>query len=192
MMRQMKNVRLWIGTICAGAALAACGAEKKVIGHSWDLLAVRPADVVRNLDAWEKLPLDGISLALTKTLPDGKSVGYGSVMNDPAWDKRWFAEDVKTIRLCASRNLKSNFLTTYWAPRKRLAWNDDAAWERFAHNIGVVAWLAKAGLADGILMDPEDYPETRQYFHVARRRAVRSDGRAGAAARSAGDEKHRG
>ena len=165
-MRQMKNVRLWIGTVCAGAALATCGAEKKMIGHSWDLLAVRPADVARNLDAWEKLPLDGISLALTETLPDGKSVGYDSVMNDPAWDKRWFAEDVKTIRRCASRNLKSNFLTTFWAPRKRLAWNDDAAWERFAHNIGVVAWLAKAGQAEGILMDPEDYPETRQYFHV--------------------------
>ena len=165
-MRQMKYVRLWIAAICAGAALASCGAEKKMIGHSWDLLAVRPADVARNLDAWEKLPLDGISLALTETLPDGKSVGYGSVMNDPAWDKRWFAEDVKAIRLCASRNLKSNFLTTFWAPRKRLAWNDDAAWERFAHNIGVVAWLAKAGQAAGILIDPEDYPETRQYFRV--------------------------
>ncbi|MDD2598527.1 MAG: hypothetical protein PHO37_04805 [Kiritimatiellae bacterium] len=152
--------------ICA-VGLAVRGADKKMIGHSWDLLAVRPADVARNLDAWEGVPLDGISLTLNKKLPDGRSVGFGSIMNDPQWEKGWFTEDVKTIQQCASRNLKHNFLTSFWAPRKRLAWNDDAAWAEFAHNIGVLAWLAKAGQAKGILIDPEDYPETRQYFLAA-------------------------
>lgn len=154
---------LLVGCVCAGTVLAS-GAEKKMIGHSWDLLGVRPADVARNLDAWEKVPLDGISLAVNKKLPDGKSVGFGSIMNDPQWEKPWFSEEVKTLQQCASRNLKNNFLTTFWAPKKRLAWNDDAAWARFATNIGVVAWLAKEGQAKGILIDPEDYPGTRQYF----------------------------
>ena len=31
---------------------------KKIIAHSWDLLAVRPADVARNVDQWAALPLD--------------------------------------------------------------------------------------------------------------------------------------
>lgn len=161
------KTRMWLaGVLCAGA-LASGGAEKKMIGHSWDLLAVRPADVARNLDAWERVPLDGVSLALKKTLPDGRKIGYGSIMNDPPWEKSVFDEEVKTLRQCASRSLKNNFLTTFWAPQKRLAWDDDAAWERFAHNIGVVAWLAKEGQAKGILIDPEDYPETRQYFLAA-------------------------
>lgn len=147
--------------------LAAHGADKKMIGHSWDLLGVRPADVARNLDAWEQVPLDGISLALTKTLPEGKAIGFGSIMNSLPWERQWFTEDLALLRQCASRNLKHNFLTTFWAPGKRLAWNDDAAWAQFAHNIGVVAWLAKEGQAKGILIDPEDYPETRQYFLVA-------------------------
>lgn len=159
---------------CACAAAAVCllggaagAAEKRLIAHSWDLLAVRPADVARNVEAWSQIPLDGVSLAVTKDAPDGTPIGYGSVMNDPAWERAWFAEDVQTLRQCASRTLSHNFLTTFWAPRKRLAWDDDAAWDRFAHNIGVVAWLAKEGRAKGILVDPEDYPGTRQYFRVA-------------------------
>jgi hypothetical protein len=78
----MRTGRWLASAICAGA-LAEGGAEKKMIGHSWDLLAVRPADVARNLDAWERVPLDGVSLALKKTLPDGRKIGFGSIMNDP-------------------------------------------------------------------------------------------------------------
>jgi len=153
--------------LCLGLACDVWGSEKKMIGHSWDLLAVRPADVARNLDAWEKVPLDGISLALVKEPQKGLRVSYGTVMNDSPWDRAWFTNDVEVLRQCASRNLKHNFLTTFWAPRKRLAWNDDAAWAAFAHNLGVLAWLAKEGGAKGILIDPEDYPATRQYTRVA-------------------------
>ncbi|HRR34624.1 MAG TPA: hypothetical protein P5026_11025 [Kiritimatiellia bacterium] len=156
----------WVFILCT-ATLTVRGTEKKMIGHSWDLLAVQPADVVRNLDAWEQVPLDGISLALRKKLPDGTSISYGTIMTDPEWKREWFTEDLETLRQCAARHLKHNFLTTFWAPRKRLAWSDDAAWERFARSIGVVAWLAKEGGAKGILIDPEDYPETRQYFLAA-------------------------
>lgn len=166
MMFRIDNTIRVVAAICS-AALAARGGDKKLIGHSWDLLGVRPADVVHNLDAWEAVPLDGISLSLKKKSPDEKNIGYNSIMNDLKWEKVWFTEDVKILQQCASRNLKHNFLTTFWAPGKRLAWNDDAAWANFAHNIGVMAWLAKQGNAKGILIDPEDYPETRQYFRVA-------------------------
>ena len=165
-MCKMKQLGLLAGAVWMGMALSAAGVEKKMIGHSWDLLGVRPVDVVRNLDAWEKLPLDGISLAVVKEQEQNHKVSYGSIMNDVPWDRAWFKDDVAVIRQCASRNLKHNFLTTYWAPRKRLAWNDEAAWENFSHNLGVMAWLAKGGQAKGLLIDPEDYPETRQYFLV--------------------------
>ena len=164
--QSLKRTGMW-AFIGVALTMTAGGAEKKMIGHSWDLLAVRPSDVARNLDAWERVPLDGISLALTKEPQKGLRIGYGSVMNDPAWDRTWFKDDVSVLRQCASRNLKHNFLTTFWAPQKRLAWNDDAAWARFAHNLGVLAWLAKEGQAKGILMDPEDYPSTRQYVLVS-------------------------
>ncbi len=154
----------WCALVFCAAALSVCGVEKKMIGHSWDLLGVSPADVARNLDAWEQVPLDGISLALRKKLPDGTSISFGTIMTDPPWQREWFTEELASLRQCSSRNLKHNFITTFWAPRKRLAWSDDEAWERFARSIGVVAWLAKESGSKGILIDPEDYPETRQYF----------------------------
>jgi hypothetical protein len=163
----MKDREMVFGSLLAAWALAAGGAEKHMIGHSWDLLAVRPADVARNLDAWAELPLDGVSLAVKTALPDGSKIGYNSVMNDPPWDRQALAEEARVIRQCASRNLKHNFLTTFWAPGKRLAWDDDAAWARFVHNASVVAWLAREGQAKGILIDHEDYPETRQFFRVS-------------------------
>ena len=78
-MCRMLNARWLFGAACA-AALFASGAEKKMIGHSWDLLGVRPADVARNLDAWERVPLDGISLALNSRQRNGKVkfVGFDS------------------------------------------------------------------------------------------------------------------
>ena len=144
----------------------ATAAEKKIIGHSWDLLGVRPADVARNINQWEKVPLDGVSLAVLKKPESGETVSFRTIMNDPRWKRSWFKDEIDVLKQCASRNLKHNFLTSYWAPRKRLAWSDDVEWERFAHNLGVLAWLAKEGRADGILIDPEDYPQTRQYFRA--------------------------
>ena len=136
----------WCAFILCAAALTVRGADKKMIGHSWDLLAVPPADVARNLDAWEQVPLDGISLTLRKKLPDGTSVSFGTIMTDPPWQRAWFTEELASLRQCSSRNLKHNFMTTFWAPNKRLAWGDDAAWERFARSIGVmVGWPRRAG-----------------------------------------------
>ena len=144
----------------------ASATEKKIIGHSWDLLGVRPADVARNLDQWEKLPLDGISLAVMKKNDAGEEIGFKSIMNDHRWKRDWFQSEIPVVKQCASRNLKHNFLTSYWAPRKRLAWTDDKEWDQFSHNLGVLAWLAREGKAKGILVDPEDYPATRQFFHA--------------------------
>jgi len=159
----MKRKVLAVLTLAVVQSLGVSGREAKLIGHSWDLLAVRPADVARNLDAWAKVPLDGLSLAVVCEPSPGVKVGYATVMTDPAWEREGFKEEAALLRQCASGNLTHNFLTTFWAPRTRLAWNDDAAWARCAHNLGVAAGLAKAGRAQGLLLDPEDYPETRQY-----------------------------
>ncbi len=171
-MRTSRNIRVLVFGL-TGVLVGACasglwagGAEKRLIGHSWDLLAVRPADVARNVDAWEKLPLDGVSLAVVVEPEKGRRIGYNTVMNDGPWERAWFEGEAGVVGQCASRTLTHNFLTSYWAPRKRLAWGDDAAWDTFAHNLGVLAWLAKEGRAKGILVDPEDYPETRQYVRA--------------------------
>jgi hypothetical protein len=164
--RFSRDTLLRLGLVLAGVCavvLQADGREKRLIAHSWDLLAMRPADVARNVKALEKLPLDGVSLAIVIEPEKGRRVGYGTIMGDARWERAWFEQEKEVVKQCASRALSHNFLTSFWAPRKRLAWDDDNAWATFAHNLGVLAWLAKEGGAKGILADPEDYPETRQY-----------------------------
>lgn len=147
-------------------AMSCCAqvVEKRMIGHSWDLLGVRPKDVANNLDAWERVPLDGISLAIKLKSPDGVAIGFNNVMNDPAWQREWFKEELEIIKRCSSRNLKRNFLTTFWTPHRRLKWDDESAWNNFAGSLATLAWLAKEGGAQGILIDHEDYSESRQFY----------------------------
>jgi hypothetical protein len=148
-------------SVCASSAPAdeagfSGPVQKRLIAHSWDLLAARPADVAWNVEAWESLPLDGVSLAVVAEPEKGRRVGYNTVMGDARWERAWFAREAEAVRQCASRSLTHNFLTAFWAPRKRLAWDDDAAWAAFAHNMGVLAWLAREGRVKGVLVDPED------------------------------------
>lgn len=148
------------------ATLTIAANPKRMIAHSWDLLWARPADVAHNLAAFEALPLDGVSLAVKTNDTNGAVASFQSIMTDPRWNRDLLAHQLPYIKKCGSGSLKHNFLIAYWAPAKRLAWNDDNAWEQFAHNMRVLAWLAKAGDAKGLMVDHEDYPETRQFYRL--------------------------
>ena len=140
--------------------------EKHFIGHGWDLLKVTTEDLVRNLPELEKLPLDGISISLSKKRPDGRTVFMRNVLSDARWVKEEYAGEIENIRKISSGRLKYNLLMTNFAPVRRLAWTDDAAWERAEHNAGAFAAIAKAGGLKGFMLDPEDYPKTKQFKHL--------------------------
>lgn len=138
--------------------------EKHFIGHSWDLLKVSTDDIVRNLPALEKLPLDGITISLFVSKQAGaKPVCTRNVISDPPWQREWYKPEIEKIRKISSGKLKQNLLVSMFAPSRRVPWTDDAAWERAARNAEVLAWVAKESGAKGILLDPEDYPRTKQY-----------------------------
>lgn len=147
----------------SGTPSAAEPGRKKLIGHSWDLLRVTPEDLHRNLEKLEALPLDGISITVNVKPPEGKARRFSAAYTDQPWDRQWFAKDLEHIKAVCRGRLRHNLITSYWAPHRRLAWNDDAAWSNAAHNFAVIAWLAKQSGCKGILMDPEDYPRSQQY-----------------------------
>ncbi|MBO4491487.1 MAG: hypothetical protein J5944_09035 [Lentisphaeria bacterium] len=140
--------------------------EKHFIGHGWDLLKVTTEDLVRNLPELEKLPLDGISISLSKKRADGRTVFMRNVLSDARWVKEEYAGEIENIKKISSGRLKYNLLMTNFAPTRRLAWTDDAAWERAEHNAGAFAAIAKAGGLKGFMLDPEDYPKTKQFMHL--------------------------
>ncbi|MGI6356022.1 MAG: hypothetical protein GX937_09050 [Lentisphaerae bacterium] len=137
--------------------------KKRFIGHSWDLLWVNTQDLVRNQEALEKLPLEGISISIYAKNAEGKQINLRSAMTQPPWERSWFEEEISRVKQISSGKFKHNLICTYWAPRKRLAWNDDTAWANAAHNMAIAAWIAREGGAKGLLIDPEDYPKSQQY-----------------------------
>ena len=140
--------------------------EKHFIGHSWDLLKVTTDDLVRNRSKLEKLPLSGISISLSAKSADGKRTVYTrDILSDPAWNRKNYRGEIENIKKISSGKLKHNFLLTNLAPKKRLKWTDDAAWENAAHNAAVLAWVARNSGVKGIMIDPEDYYKTKQFKH---------------------------
>ena len=161
---------LVLGTL---ATIVVAGAEdpalrRKYIGHGWDLLAVSPEEVLAHADAFDASGLDGVSLMLRGTLPDGKHISHSTIMNDAPWPREALKAKIPVFReIVKHPGLKESFLSSWWAPHTRLAWTNDAAWANFAANMGTVAWLAKEGGLRGILVDGEDYPNSRQYTRLA-------------------------
>ena len=148
-------------------ALATLSAgEKYFVGHSWDLLKVTTDDLVRNLPELEKLPLDGISISLSVEREDGKIKFIRNVLSDAAWNRGQHTAEIENIRKISSGRLKHNLLFTNFAPARRLSWTDDAAWERAANNAAVMAWIVKESGLKGIMIDPEDYPRSKQFVHA--------------------------
>ncbi|MBP5640670.1 MAG: hypothetical protein J6X55_14415 [Victivallales bacterium] len=151
--------------IVAMVTLSAHAGRKKFIGHSWDLLRLPPEVIASNIDKLEQLPLDGISIKCTAKAPSGKSYSFNSAMVSPKWERTWVEHLIPTLNKINGGRLKHNLITAFFAPQSRLRWNDDERWAIIANNMGIIAWLAKTTGARGILLDPEDYPRTRQYTY---------------------------
>ena len=154
-----------LATTVVGMAGAFGPPEKKFIAHGWDLLAVSPEEVLANADAFDETGVDGVTLMLRGKFADGRHYDHTRIMNDGIWPREQLKDKIAVFReIVKHPSLRESFVSSWWAPQKRLKWDDDTAWATFAANMGTVAWLAKEGGLRGILVDGEDYPRTKQYF----------------------------
>lgn len=164
---------------CGAVALAALFAavsfadtpgigRTKLIGHGWDILASSPEELVENAEAFAKSGLDGVAVVLGGVKADGKRYNMRGTTVDTGWTKEMIAPHIPALQqLPDLPGLSESLIMAWVAPRKRLAWTDDAAWANFAHNLGILAWAsAKSGLK-GLIIDNEDYPGSRQWYYDA-------------------------
>ena len=154
------------------AALSACAGfaalkPVKFIAHGWDCQSANPAAVLENADLFADTALDGISLSVRFKKADGTDCGYRTMFNDPAWEWSDVTNLVPTLRaIVKHQGLKDSMLSSFRCPKKRLDWRDDAEWARFANNMAVMARLAKTSGVVGLMIDPEDYPRTKQFYRI--------------------------
>jgi hypothetical protein len=167
----MKNTLLvGLMSLCAVSASGwtgdACG--QKLIGHGWDIMCAGPKEILDNAESFGKLGLDGVAVAV-RGMEKGKyswRYMYSLITVDKPWPRELLEDDVKLLKEYGKHpGLKDSLLIFWISPPRRLSWTDDAAWERFAHNVGELAWMGRESGLPGYIVDSEDYHNQRQYFY---------------------------
>ena len=147
----------WTGDICG----------QKFIGHGWDLLCASPEEILENAEAFDASGLDGVAVALKGKEPGKYSWRYmhSTIALDEPWPRELLRPRIETLRkFKGHRGLADSMLIFWIAPQRHLDWGDDAAWARFAGNVGVLAWVGRQAGLRGYVVDMEDYTDVRQYF----------------------------
>ena len=176
-------MRLLTTTVCifiSGLvfAMPAGGMDKKHIGLLFDVMKTTPSNVLANADKFaEHAPyLDGVALSLNNVIVPGEggsvvTTGLSEIMSGTVrWTRDSVKDQIPVLREIAKKShLKESFLLFWMSPKycdTRLDWADDKAWENYAENMAVAAWLAKEGYMKGLMLDPEEYANAKQYNHT--------------------------
>ena len=179
----------WVAAALAFSFAEACGAiqeTRKVIAIGWEFKYTPPAEIARHADTYRGLGISGADFSLYGRLPDGKLVEALAMPKDHPWTREAFAEDEKALgKLAQMPEFSHSFIATVTCPCRRIAWNDDEAWARYAKNVNIRASIAHDAGMVGVSVDNEDYSQCRQF------RLVEGDGtyaEASALARKRGRE----
>ena len=159
----------------AAIAVATCAAEvepfrKKVIMCSWDNGVFSVADVLSNKAAFAALPIDGMRIpANGLKLPDGKPLNpWQAFSGTNEWPEGILDPLVPQFREAVAiptlRHSFTGFLMARGNRKTRLDFRDDAGWARAFSNVRQLAVLARKGGLRGLIMDPEDYGKSLQFY----------------------------
>ena len=144
-----------VASLLASSAAFAAMPEKKIVLYGWDTGEASLETVLSNADKFADTGLDGISLAIkgNRAGIPRKSQTRDFAFVDPKWTKAEFAKQIGLLReITAKPGLRHCYLQVDWSQKPRLRWSDDEAWDRAAHNMGILAWIAKEGRVDGLFI----------------------------------------
>ena len=151
--------------LCAALPLKS-EVDRKIIGYGWDLLAATPDILAANADKLDASGLDGVFVEIRFT--DGKErFSSQTIATDRAWPRAAleFSSLASLKRFKEHCGLKESLLGAWFMPQRRLDWMDDAAWARFAGNMGELARLANISRLKGLFLDTEDYAHQSQFTY---------------------------
>lgn len=153
--------------------LAGCVACSSIVGarptgiifHGWDTLRQTPEEVLANADSFADTAADGVTLTIRRKCDDGREISSARLFHGVPWRKGDAEDLIPVFRdIVTKKNLGLSLLNVWIVPKKRLRWDDDAAWAVVETNFAVVARLAKEGNLKGFVIDEEDYNSAFQFY----------------------------
>lgn len=130
---------------------------KKLIEYGWD--CPDTAYVRDHIREMEKRPFDGV--VIRPTFPATQPGKRASSLGRTPFQRRRFEpaeyehciDDLKDTHF---EKFTDNFIQVLSQPGD-VGWEDDEGWNAIAHNVGVLAKIARAGKCAGLMLDPEEY-----------------------------------
>jgi len=160
-----KSVALSLIACVAFALSTEAVPRKAVIWHGWDMLRVTTEDVWRNRDKFASVGCDGVLFPLSRMTAEGCLAQSRDIFCAESYCDADFGRSVGLARECLQKDgLRESMALMFMIPKKRLAWTDDAAWERACSNVAVFARAAKAAGFKGLAIDNEDYTKQHQFM----------------------------
>ncbi|MBE6396264.1 MAG: beta-lactamase family protein [Lentisphaerae bacterium] len=148
-------------------AVAAPRPGKKCVVVGWEFIYTPPSEIVKHAEKYSGCGISGADFYLRGKLADGTQVSSHTIMADPKWTREAFAADIEALKKMSEMpEFSHSFVHAFRCPRKRIAWTDDAAWSRIAHNAGMAAGIAKESGMVGVSVDNEDYSSIKQFKRI--------------------------
>lgn len=138
--------------------------RKKVVAFGWEWQDIPPASMLEHAPEIAACGIDGISLYLKATLPDGRRTVSSRVVDGYEWTDAMLEGQVDVFsRMTRCNGLRECFIRTLGAPKKRVDWKSDEHWAKVAESMRVMAKFAKRTGIRGFIIDPEDYHKQNQF-----------------------------
>jgi len=158
----MKYQLMLGAALSAMSVMAGPGTDRaKVLGWGWDTLASTASDILEHADEFDACGFDGTAVMIQRH----NSYNFRYASQATNWCRKALSAEIPILKEFAQhKGLKESLLLMHFAPKKFVSWQDSATWARFNENMATAAWLAKEGGLKGLFIDPEDYPNSKQFF----------------------------
>lgn len=136
--------------------------DKKIVSFSWEWSGTGPVELLDLQPQIAATGLDGIGVSLSFN-QDGRELASRGIC-----ENTWRYESICQLagqyrKVTGKRGLTDCFLSSFYVPKQRFDWTDDASWNIVRDNMRLCARFAKESGFVGLYVDPEDYPGTRQF-----------------------------
>lgn len=141
------------------------GVRRKYIWFGWDTQNLSAEQVLDNAAAFDASVYDGIPVnVVVKDPQTGKSLSVHAIFDNPEITDEMLAPHVPVLKeIVAHRGLRESFISSFYTPKKRVAWTDDEMWAKAARTMAALARAAKAAGVRGLFMDQEEYHPPKQF-----------------------------
>ena len=176
---KMKKTVFWIYMIAAVAAAAPVAAadgdetrpsieavRHKYIWFGWDTQCLSAEQVLDNAESFDKSVYDGTPVTVKVKNPEtGKEMKIHDVLENPEVTDAMLADKIPVLKeIVSHRGLRESLISSFYTPKKRVAWTDDATWAKAARSFGAIARAARSAGMKGLFFDQEEYHKNEKQF----------------------------